>query len=158
MYVIFSQYVNVNISLKICLRLGEWGQGYPYLHLQPIYKTSMHLVMNGLLCLLARQAQIYFYSSSPWRVIILGNGRLYVLFPNSLLGKDRVGNRDTTCYRVCNILVTRATTASRCIRFFSLETPVITLCWPSRECSHGKSSHCVAVLYYGVDSGSFASH
>lgn len=33
-----------------------------------------------------------------------------------------------------------------------------SLCYPPRECGHGKSSRPVALLCYAVDSGSFPSH
>lgn len=62
-----------------------------------IYSHSLYIFLKNVLScewfsvFVARQVWICFYPSCPWLVMILGNGKLYVLSPNSLLGKDRVG-------------------------------------------------------------------
>lgn len=67
-----------------------------------------------------------FYSSCPWLVMILGNGRLDVLFPNSLLGKESSWKLEVYVTVFWNVLVTRAATTF-CMLFLSLEIPIITL-------------------------------
>ena len=72
------------------------------------------------------------------------------------------GELEVVSDRTCSILeyLGHQSNQSNCCflcRFFSLETPP-PLCYPSRECGHGKSSHRVALMCYSVGSGSFPSH